>query len=106
MRANSTNLKSRQKNLCNPLGNDTFHILLADDDNEMRKLLSQMFHKAGFAVTECINGIDLLMHLESSFFPKNKSNISSISLFQIFECPDLPEWKYLKAFRVAGDFHP
>lgn len=49
-------------------GKKPFHILVADDDKEMRHLLSQVFFKAGFKVTECSDGVDLLMHLESFLF--------------------------------------
>ena len=39
------------------------HILLAEDDHEMRSLLTLSLRKAGFRVTPCRDGSDLLSHL-------------------------------------------
>lgn len=39
------------------------HILLAEDDHEMRSLLTRSLRRAGFRVTPCRDGSDLLSHL-------------------------------------------
>jgi len=88
------------------LGNDTFHILLADDDNEMRKLLSQMFHKAGFAVTECINGIDLLMHLESFLFPEEQKQHKFDLIISDIRMPGLTGMEILEGIQSGRGFPP
>jgi len=41
-------------------------ILLAEDDDAMRDLLVKWLHEAGYVVTACSSGIDLLTHLERS----------------------------------------
>ena len=41
------------------------HVLLAEDDDEMRQLTAQVLRKAGCDVTECVDGSDLLIHLDS-----------------------------------------
>ena len=41
------------------------HVLLAEDDDEMRALLVKTFLKDGYKVTECRHGIDLLDHVDS-----------------------------------------
>jgi len=38
-------------------------ILLAEDDQELRALLTWVLHKAGYAITECSNGVELLVNL-------------------------------------------
>jgi DNA-binding response OmpR family regulator len=41
-------------------------ILLAEDDDTMRALLARWLHEAGYDVTACSSGFDLLTHLERS----------------------------------------
>jgi DNA-binding response OmpR family regulator len=43
-------------------------ILLAEDDDELRKLLTWSLHKEGYRVTKCADGIDQLNHLEGYLF--------------------------------------
>jgi CheY-like chemotaxis protein len=38
-------------------------ILLAEDDDEMRAMLSQALRREGHLITECRNGVQLLLHL-------------------------------------------
>jgi two-component system response regulator (stage 0 sporulation protein F) len=45
------------------------HILLAEDDKEMRAMLAFALRKAGYKVTECSNGVELLTHLEPFLLP-------------------------------------
>lgn len=45
------------------------HILLAEDDKEMRAMLALALRKDGLEVTECSNGVDLFTHLQSFFLP-------------------------------------
>ncbi len=40
------------------------HILLAEDDLELRVLLTLILSRAGYRVTECDNGLELLEELE------------------------------------------
>lgn len=44
---------------------DSYCILLAEDDGEMRALLTKAFRSRGFDVIECQNGIDLVERLSS-----------------------------------------
>lgn len=41
-----------------------FAVLLAEDDDEMRKLLAETLSREGYEVTECHNGVEFLMELE------------------------------------------
>ncbi len=47
-------------------------ILLAEDDEEMRKLLAFMLRKEGYRVFECTDGLCLLDMLSSFFLPGKK----------------------------------
>jgi len=47
-----------------------YHILLAEDDKEMRVLLALSLRKASYRVTECLDGIGLLTHLEPFLLSK------------------------------------
>lgn len=51
-------MKSRSQN--NP---NRYHILIAEDDVEFRKLLVESFRKLGYQVTECRHGVDLIDQL-------------------------------------------
>ena len=54
-------------------------ILLAEDDEEMRRLLTCMLRKEGYQVTECPDGISLLDQLSSFFLhEENKKNFDLI----------------------------
>jgi len=46
------------------------HILLAEDDKEMRAMLALALRKDGHEVTECGNGVELFTYLEPFFLPK------------------------------------
>ena len=46
-----------------------YHILLAEDDKEMRALLALSLRKAGYEVTECHDGVGLLTHLAPLLLP-------------------------------------
>lgn len=39
-------------------------VLVAEDDDEMRRLLAKVLHADGYATVECHNGIELYQHLE------------------------------------------
>ncbi|MFO7578063.1 MAG: response regulator [Pelovirga sp.] len=42
------------------------HILLAEDDAELRELLALVLEGAGYRVTQCANGLQLLRQMESA----------------------------------------
>ena len=43
-------------------------VLIAEDDDEMRRLLVRVLHADGYAVAECRNGMDLFSRLEPFVF--------------------------------------
>lgn len=50
------------------------HILLAEDDMEMRSILMLMLRKKGYRVTECSDGIEMCNHLSSFFIGEETSD--------------------------------
>jgi DNA-binding response OmpR family regulator len=65
---------TKKKNNIYRLSNNThnmnsFSILLAEDDKEMRSLLALMLRKEGYQVFECTDGLSLLDMLSSFFLP-------------------------------------
>ena len=68
-------------------------ILLAEDDKDMRNLLTLMLRKEGYRVTECIDGISLLDMLSSFFLPRKEFNNFDLIISDI-RMPALPEWRY------------
>lgn len=61
------------------LDRNSLCILLAEDDEEMRRLLTCMLRKEGYQVTECPDGISLLDQLSSFFLhEENQRNFDLI----------------------------
>ena len=51
---------------------DTYHILLAEDDREMRALLARVMRLSGYVVTECTDGWHLLSKIGSFFLSSDR----------------------------------
>ena len=83
-----------------------FHILLADDDKEMRHLLSQVFSNAGFEVTECSDGVDLLMHLESLLFPERNGRHAPDLIISDIRMPGITGIEILEGLQNVKDRPP
>lgn len=58
---------------------DSYHILLAEDDTEMRALLALSLRKIGYNVTECRDGVGLLTYLGAFLLP-DKSEHEHVDL--------------------------
>ena len=65
-RKTQTSLDKTQKETT---ATNPYHILLAEDDMEMRALLVLTLRKAGYKVTECRDGVGLLTHLGAFLLP-------------------------------------
>jgi DNA-binding response OmpR family regulator len=69
----------RSRRSIRTLERNLFCILLAEDDEEMRRLLALMLRKEGYQVTECPDGISLLDQLSSLFLhEENQRNFNLI----------------------------
>ena len=84
----------------------TFRIFLAEDDEEMRKFLSQAFQKTGYKVMECSDGVDLLNHLES-FLSSDKEDQKYLNLIvSDIRMPGLTGMEILEGIQNINNFPP
>lgn len=58
-------------------------VLLAEDDEEMRKMLAWALRRAGYEVEECPDGMNLLYHLASGLFFKDKREMFDLIVSDI-----------------------
>jgi DNA-binding response OmpR family regulator len=79
-------------------------ILVAEDDQEMRALLTQSLRWAGYRVTECVDGWDLLSHLGSYLIPQNHENIDLV--ISDIRMPGLTGLEILRGTRGTRRFPP
>ena len=89
-------------------------VLLAEDDTEMRALVSRALSRAGFDVVECSNGVQLLDKLSSFLMPQPDEHYNLIIsdvrmpgltgleiLAGLFDRPDFPPTIVVTAFGDA-----
>jgi CheY-like chemotaxis protein/anti-sigma regulatory factor (Ser/Thr protein kinase) len=95
--------KKRQKG--KPFAAIVPHILLAEDDQEMRALLARVLRKAGYGVTECSNGVELLEHLGSYFLPDEEHETIDLVISDI-RMPGVTGLEILEGLCKHDDFPP
>ncbi|MGH7494017.1 MAG: response regulator [bacterium] len=81
------------------------HILLAEDDKEMRALLAGALRRAGYWITECGDGIELLEHLASFILPDEEHEKVDLVISDI-RMPGLTGLEILQGLSRRGDFPP
>jgi CheY-like chemotaxis protein len=106
MKAHSKGVKPRGGSRIKTAAEEPFHILLAEDDREMRGLLSQAFRKAGYAVTECSDGVGLLTHLESFLFPEKGGKRDVDLIVSDIRMPGFTGMEVLEGTQSTGGFPP
>jgi DNA-binding response OmpR family regulator len=84
--------------------NDTPHILLAEDDEEMRKTLSSVLRARGFEVVECSDGLDLLKTFASQLHQTHAPGYSL--LISDIRMPGLSGLEIIEGFRGKQGFPP
>ena len=85
--------------------NNTYRILLAEDDEEMRKLLSLMLRKEGYRVTECSDGLSLLDML-SSFFLNDEELENFNLIISDIRMPGITGMEILMGANEMDNFPP
>jgi CheY-like chemotaxis protein len=80
-------------------------ILLAEDDNDMRKLLSWSLSKYGYEVVECTNGVQMLDHLGSFFLPEEDPEIYDLIISDI-RMPGVTGLEVLEGMHKYEKFPP
>jgi len=93
---------NRQAN--EPAGRDEFHILIAEDDDEMRALLSQTLQAKGYMVSECSNGFQLINELK--FFEKPRDEERYNLIISDIRMPGLIGTEVLEAASLSPDAPP
>lgn len=81
------------------------HILLAEDDKEMRVLLAVALRSAGYGVTECGDGLELLEHLASFVLPEEEHQAVDLVISDI-RMPGVTGLEILEGLNRRGDFPP
>jgi DNA-binding response OmpR family regulator len=79
-------------------------ILLAEDDDELRKLLAWSLHKEGYKVTECTDGMDLLNHLDGYLFSGETIDVDLI--ISDIRMPGLTGLEILEGLHTIENFPP
>ena len=80
-------------------------ILLAEDDEEMRKLLAFMLRKEGYRVIECEDGVSLLDML-SSFFLNGEGNENFNLIISDIRMPGITGMEILMGANEMDNFPP
>ena len=80
-------------------------ILLAEDDEEMRKLLAFMLRKEGYRITECADGVSLLDML-SSFFLNGEGNENFNLIISDIRMPGITGMEILVGANEMDNFPP
>lgn len=80
------------------------HVLLAEDDDDMRGLLANALVQEGYLVTECTNGIQLLDHLSGLLDPRPPKRFDVI--VSDIRMPGLTGLEILEGLQGAGDLPP
>ena len=83
-----------------------FHILLAEDDYEMRALLSLALRRAGYNVTECSDGMGLLTHLEPFLLPNGRIKKEVDLIISDIRMPGVTGMEVLEGASENVDFPP
>lgn len=81
------------------------HVLLAEDDKEMRVLLAHALRRAGYFVIECSNGMELLDHLGSYILPGEEHEQVDLVISDI-RMPGLTGLEILEGVSKHDDFPP
>jgi len=88
-----------------PAASQPPHILLAEDDKEMRALLAVALRSTGYEVTECGNGAELLDHLGSFILPDTEHENVNLVISDI-RMPGLTGLEILEGLSRHGNFPP
>jgi DNA-binding response OmpR family regulator len=82
------------------------HILLAEDDKEMRAMLAFALRKDGYEVTECSNGVDLFTRLDLLFLSKKMGQKDVALIISDIRMPGLTGMEVLEDTSKKEGFPP
>jgi DNA-binding response OmpR family regulator len=78
--------------------------LLAEDDDELRKLLTWSLHREGLKVTECADGMLLLNHLDGYLFSGETNDFDLI--ISDIRMPGITGIEILEGLHTLENFPP
>ena len=84
-------------------------VLIAEDDEEMRRLLAQALQKDGYEVSECSNGFRLLDKLGNALRGPEVQNCEPKEFDLIISdirMPGVTGLSVLEGIRLSKNFHP
>lgn len=84
----------------------SFQVLLAEDDHEMRRLLTQALRKSGYKITECPDGIALLDHLAAFLLPREFSREKIDLIISDIRMPGITGMEVLEGKPERTSFPP
>lgn len=82
------------------------HILLAEDDKEMRTLLAQSLRTAGYRVSECPDGWNLLDRLSTFILPDSRKHEKVDLVISDIRMPGLTGLEILEGVQQTNGFPP
>ena len=103
MQTKSKSKEKRQKE--KPIAAMAPHVLLAEDDHEMRALLVRALHRAGYEVVACSNGVELLEHLGSYILREEEHEEIDLIISDI-RMPGVTGLEILEGLSKHDDFPP
>lgn len=83
-----------------------YHILLAEDDMEMRALLVLSLRKAGYKVTKCRDGVGLLSHLGAFLLPDESEHEDVNLIISDIRMPGFTGMEVLEGLQGNEGFPP
>ena len=83
-----------------------YHILLAEDDDEMRALLVLKLRLAGYDITECRDGVGLLTYLEPFLIPEKNLPRAVDLIISDIRMPGLTGMEILEGMQEHEGYPP
>jgi DNA-binding response OmpR family regulator len=83
-----------------------YRILLAEDDKEMRTLLTLALNRFGYGVVACPDGIDMLAHLAAFLLPLQSAGESFDLVISDIRMPGVTGMEVLQGKPDRADFPP
>ena len=96
---------SRESHQMTSLATDPPRILIAEDDEEMKKLLTRSLQKAGYEVITCLHGWDLLSRLSTLIITEGEKEEYSLIISDI-RMPGVTGMEVLKGLSQIDLYPP
>jgi len=85
---------------------ESYRVLLAEDDKEMRRFLGQALRKSGYEVVECPDGMAMLTHLADFLLPEELGPETFDLIISDIRMPGISGMEVLEGKPKQRDFPP